>query len=145
MDKIAFEFDVFGDFRCDLVIGNSQTQNYCFVEFEDASEKSVFVKKSAKFQSEFAPRFEHGYSQIADWFYKMHHSSATHLEERFGNHHINYSGILIIGRDAYLSASERKRLTWRYLRTVVDSKSILTFTYDEIFEFLKAQSPLPAQ
>jgi Domain of unknown function (DUF4263) len=139
IDKIAFEFDIFGDFKCDLAVGNSQTHTYCFIEFENATEKSIFVKKSEKYQSEFAPRFEHGYSQVADWFYKLHNTSDADLEERFGTHHIDYSGILIIGRDHYLTPNEKRRLKWRHKHTVVDSKNISTITFDELLAFLKAQ------
>src|SRR5437867_3945869 len=47
LDRIAFEFDIFGDYKADLVIGDSQNHEYCFVEFEDATETSIF-KKSTK-------------------------------------------------------------------------------------------------
>lgn len=143
IDKVAFEFDIFGDFKCDLVVGNSQTHRYCFIEFEDATEKSVFIKKSDKYKPEFAPRFEHGYSQVADWFYKLHNTGDADLEERFGTHHIEYSGILIIGRDHYLKPNEKRRLNWRHKHTIVDSKSILTITFDELLNFLKIQLPYP--
>ena len=46
-DRIGYEFDLFGDYACDLVVGNWQ-KAYCFVEFEDAREKSIFEKKGRK-------------------------------------------------------------------------------------------------
>jgi Domain of unknown function (DUF4263) len=139
IDQIAFEFDVFGDFRCDLIVGNSQTHRYCFIEFEDATEKSIFIKKNDKYQPEFAPRFERGYSQVADWFYKLHNTSDADLEQRFGTHHIEYSGILIIGRSSYLSPNDKRRLRWRHKFTLVDSKNILAITFDELLVSLKTQ------
>jgi len=36
-DRIASEFSLFGDYACDLVIGDSVSRHFCFVEFEDAS------------------------------------------------------------------------------------------------------------
>jgi hypothetical protein len=44
-DRIATEFSLFGDYACDLVIGDSITHNFCFVEFEDATPKSVFTTR----------------------------------------------------------------------------------------------------
>src|SRR5262245_41387722 len=35
-DRIAWEFDIFGDFTCDLAVGEWDRGAYCFVEFEDA-------------------------------------------------------------------------------------------------------------
>ena len=31
-EKIAYEFDVFGDFKCDLAVGEVNTHSYCFIE-----------------------------------------------------------------------------------------------------------------
>ena len=67
-NRIAAEFDLFGDYSCDLVIGDSVSRNFCFVEFEDATPNSVFVKKRGKATPEWSPRFDHGFSQILDWF-----------------------------------------------------------------------------
>jgi hypothetical protein len=41
-DRIAFEFDIFGDCKADLVIGDSQSHQHCLVEFEDATAASIF-------------------------------------------------------------------------------------------------------
>lgn len=138
-DQIGFEFDIFGDFKCDLVVGNSQKHVYCFIEFEDATENSVFVKKNTKYQPEFSPRFEHGYSQIVDWFYKLDNTSAQQLEDRFGTHHIDYFGLLVLGRNTYLSPSETRRLIWRHQKLIVDSKRIYVLTFDELLTALKTQ------
>ena len=68
VDKIAYEYDLFGDFVCDLVVGNSQTHEYCFVVFENATVDSIFTKKKGRYESYYTCRFEQGYSQVADWF-----------------------------------------------------------------------------
>ena len=65
LDPIAFEFDIFGDHKADLVVRDSQNHQYCFVEFEDATETSIF-KKSAKATPNWSHRFEHGFSQIIE-------------------------------------------------------------------------------
>ncbi|MCU0552441.1 MAG: DUF4263 domain-containing protein [Leptolyngbya sp. Prado105] len=69
-DRLAFEYDLFGDFTADLVVGDSSRGHYCFVEFEDASKNSVF-RQTNRASSEWSPRFEHGFSQIIDWFWKL--------------------------------------------------------------------------
>src|SRR5262245_50329961 len=37
MDLVAFQYQLFGDFSCDLVVGDSQRKVFGFVEFEDAT------------------------------------------------------------------------------------------------------------
>jgi hypothetical protein len=46
IDSIAYEYDLFGDFVCDVVIGNSRRRAYCFIEFEDAKRNSIFTPSS---------------------------------------------------------------------------------------------------
>ncbi len=41
-DRIAFEYDLFGDFSCDLVVGDSRRKAYSFIEFEDGGPASAF-------------------------------------------------------------------------------------------------------
>ena len=139
VNRIAYEYHLFGDLVCDAVIGNSQTQTYCFIEFEDASKNSLFVQKKGKYQSVYAPRFEQGYSQVVDWFYKLRHVSPYDLQERFGSDRIYYHGILIIGRNHFLSKSEENRLLWRQRHTILDSRHIHVFTLDDLL--LKLKTP----
>jgi hypothetical protein len=42
-DRIAFEFDLFGDFACDIVVGDRGRMAYCFIEFEEGKPSSLFV------------------------------------------------------------------------------------------------------
>lgn len=43
-NRFAFEFDVFGNYTADLVVGRSETNTFCAIEFEDAREQSVLHK-----------------------------------------------------------------------------------------------------
>jgi hypothetical protein len=70
-DRLAFEYPLFGDFTCDLAVGDSVKRAYCFVEFEDAGPGSLFVKQGKKATREWSARFDHGCSQIIDWFYRL--------------------------------------------------------------------------
>ena len=136
-DCLAQEYDMFGDFAADLVVGDSQEGAYTFVEFEDARPNSLFVQKSSRYKSEFAPLFERGYSQLVDWFYKLDSMQGTRdMEERFGRREIRYDGILIIGRNEFISPAEQARLAWRQDRVVVNSRHILVYTFDQLYSIL---------
>lgn len=137
-DRIAFEFDIFGDFKSDLVVGDSVTQSYCFVEFEEAAPTSLFVSKSDRSTPEWSPRFERGFSQIVDWFCKLDELEKTDsFEDRFGSRSIDYMGLLVIGRSETLEPRERRRLRWRRENTVINSKHIYCMTFDELCDDLQ--------
>jgi hypothetical protein len=138
MDKLAFEYDIFGDFNSDLAIGDSIEKAYAFIEFEDAKKESIFKKIKTKSTKEWASRFDHGFSQIIDWFYKFEDMKKTEtFEDRFNAKEIYYIGILIIGRTEFISSPERKRLKWREHSVLVNSKNIKCMTFDDLYDYLK--------
>jgi hypothetical protein len=98
-DRLAWQYPIFGDFRCDFAIGDWTRKSYTIVEFEDAGPNSQFVEHGDKATRAWSPRFEGGFSQIIDWFYKLHVMTDTpDMEARFGKRSIRYTGVLIIGR-----------------------------------------------
>jgi hypothetical protein len=134
---VAYEYDLFGDFACDLVVGDSVTRTYGFIEFEDASPNSIFVQRGARVTPEWSPRFEHGYSQIVDWFCKLNDMEKTdEFDTRFGGRSIKYFGLLVIGRSETFTPRESRRLAWRQDRTVVNSRHIRCVTFDQLAEDL---------
>ncbi len=136
-DLLAWEYPIFGDFRCDFAIGDSARKVYTFVEYEDAGPNSLFVKQGEKATRAWSPRFDRGYGQIIDWFYKLHVMTDTpDMESRLGKRSIRYTGVLIIGRDQHMLPGERLRLEWRQEHVVVNSKHILCVTYDQLLEDL---------
>lgn len=136
-DRIAFEYDLFGDFTADLVVGDSVKKSYCFVEFENANSKSIFVAKSGKSSPEWSPRFEKGFSQIIDWFWKLDDLEKTDdFENRFNGRSIDYMGLLIIGRNEHLESREKKRLVWRQQNLIVNSKHIYCIIFDDLYDDL---------
>jgi hypothetical protein len=134
-DRIAWEFNIFGDFACDLVVGDWTRGAYCFVEFEDAQPNSIFEKAGQKATREWGRRFDHGYSQIIDWFHKLNDRSFSNDNlSRFGQYEITYEAILVIGRDSHMDVGEKQRLKWRSDNVVINSKKVYCMTYDELFD-----------
>ena len=77
-----------GSFRTDLVVGDSETHSYCFIEFEDATSSSIFVKRK-RVMSQWASGFEHGFSQLVDWFWKIDDlKSTSSCRSTFGDNHV---------------------------------------------------------
>jgi len=135
-DLLAYELDLFGTFACDAVIGDSETKTFLFVEFEDAKPNSIFVKKTRD-APEWSPRFEHGVSQVIDWFWKLSDMHRTdEFEHIFGSHDITTNGLVVLGRSQDLSTRESKRLKWRQDKVLADSKHISCVTFDQLYEDL---------
>src|SRR6266542_1249640 len=63
-DRVAWEYELFGDFSCDLVVGDSVTKDYCFIEFEDAGPRSLFVPQ-AQSPTPRARRLARGFIDVA--------------------------------------------------------------------------------
>ncbi len=140
VDRIAWEFDLFGDFACDLVVGEWATGEYCFVEFEDAQTDSIFQKQGKKATREWGRRFDHGYSQIIDWAHKLDgRSPSPDLLARFGRYEINYEAAFVIGRDQYLDEGERQRLSWRSDKVAVNNKKVTCLTFDGLLRQLSVR------
>jgi hypothetical protein len=139
-DRLAYEYPLFGDFTCDLAVGDSVKHAYCFIEFEDAGPASLFVKQGRKATREWSARFDHGYSQIIDWFYKLDDMrKSDDFHARFGARTITYTGILVVGRDHHLLPGERERLAWRRTNVVVGSQNVQCVTFDGLLEDLEAR------
>ncbi len=147
-DRIAFEYDLFGDFSCDLAVGDSANRTYGFIEFEDAAPNSIFVQRGAKATPDWSSRFEHGYSQVIDWFCKLDDMEKTdEFEARFGARSVTFFGLLVVGRSEGFSVRELRRLAWRQERTIVNSRHIRCVTFDQLAEALArrlAQYPIAA-
>lgn len=136
-DRIAYEYDLFGDFKADLVIGDSSSGWYCFVEFEDASSSSVFKRKRSKVTSEWSSRLEHGFSQVVDWFWKLSDmENSREFMDRFGRDYAGYEAIIVVGRQDHLDWKEQQRLRWRRDNVMIGSKHVHCVTFDELFSHL---------
>jgi hypothetical protein len=134
-DRVATEFDIFGDHTADVAVGDSQSHQYCFIELEDATRDSIFKKKANKATLDWSDRFEHGCGQIIDWLLWLENQKNTQpYLQRFGVHEVQYVGLLVIGRDKFLTdPSLRQRLTWRSEHVVVCSRKLHCITFDKLY------------
>ena len=81
--------------------------------------------------------FEHGFSQIVDWFTILDDLKSTHRFRRdFGDGHIRFSAMLVIGRDAGVTGYDRTRLEWRTEKVRVDSHPVECLTFDWLYEHI---------
>jgi hypothetical protein len=139
VDLISFELSYFRDFSCDVAVGDKSAKAFTLVEFEDATNKSVF-QSSRKHRPDWSPRLEHGHSQIVDWLWRLDDFRTTDdFDDTFGKGAQAFTTLLIAGRNDYLSDSMRKRLRWRRDNVVIHSKKILIYTYDELLAALETK------
>jgi len=132
-DLIAHEFDVFGDFTCDLAVGSSRTGSFLLVEFEDAKKNSLFSKGRNRVAPEWGSRVEKGVSQVVDWFWKLHDMEKTSdYADRFGAANVTINGLVVVGRDQDLEDREVRRLNWRQEHTIIQSKKVTIVTFDDL-------------
>jgi hypothetical protein len=135
--QIAYEFPFFGDFAADMIVGNRNAREYLVIELEDGQPNSIFTKLLGKATKEWSKRFDHGFSQLVDWFYHLDDfKKTTKFRTDFGPGHIRFFGLLIIGRDASLADADRERLEWRSEKIKVDSHTIDCMTFDGLFKYL---------
>jgi hypothetical protein len=136
IDRIASEFDLLGDFRCDWVIGDHRARSYTLLEFEDARAGSVFAGGD-RFHAEWGRRFEHGFSQLVDWFWLLDgNRRSSAFVRRFGAEPVEFAGVLVVGRDRFLSEEQHDRLRWRRDRVLIDSHKITCLTSDQLLALL---------
>lgn len=132
-DVLAHEYPIYGDFRADLVIGDSVTHNYLLVEFENGSANSIFTKKKSKATPDWAPRFECAFSQLVDWLWKLDDMRSTaDFVHAFGDRQAKFHGMIVIGKDMQLDSQSKDRLRWRVNRVVVDSNAVSCISFNDL-------------
>ena len=132
--QICFEYQFFGDYAADLVLGDKAYRQFCVIEFEDGRSQSIFKPSPSGNTRVWSSRFEHGFSQIIDWYTMLDDLKKSQRFKRdFGDGHVRFSAMLIIGRDAGLTdAYDRFRLDWRADKVSVDSNNVVCVTFDEL-------------
>jgi len=133
-NKLAYEYELFGDFSVDMIVGDSASRYYVLIEFQAGTTNSTFRKKRGKETPEWSPDFETGFSQIVDWLWLLDDMKQTRkFKESFGSEDANIQAILVAGRSTNLQVREKQRLKWRFNKVLVNSVHISALTYDELW------------
>lgn len=132
--EIAYEYSFLGDFTADLVVGNRGRRRYLTVEFEDGGRTSLFKPVRGRSTTDWGRRFEHGFSQLVDWFRTLDDYKKTDkFRKEFGPGHVAFYGLLVVGRNTGLSDTDRDRLDWRSDKVLVDSHQLSCITFDDLY------------
>jgi hypothetical protein len=132
-DVLAHEFQIYGAFRADLIVGDSAAGNYLLVEFENGTPDSIFQSASHKATPPWARRFEGAFSQLVDWLWKLEDMRVTtDFAHVFGRRDVRFQGLIVAGKDMNLAAQEESRLGWRVDKVMVDSKGVSCVPFDEL-------------
>lgn len=147
-NRWANELDLFGDFTCDVASGDSEANAYTLVEFEDAQEHSIFSKlQTGKAMKRWSPRFEHGFSQLVDWAWRLsaEGESSAAFRRIFSDDNPAIHLLLVVGRDADLTADDVARLKWRATNMSLGQFGMSCFTFDGLLRSLRRRLRLAAQ
>lgn len=147
-DRWANELDLFGDFGCDVAAGDSEANAYTLVEFEDAQEHSIFSKlQVGKTMKRWSPRFEHGFSQLVDWAWRIsaEGESSAAFRRIFGDDNPAIHLLLVVGRDADLTRDDLTRLRWRAKHMALGQFRMSCFTFDGLLQSIRRRLLLAAQ
>jgi hypothetical protein len=147
-DRIATELELFGDCFCDAASGDSSANAYTLVEFENATEYSIFRRlDTGKTMRNWSPRFEHGFSQLVDWAWRLttEGSSSPAYRRIFGANDASIHFLLIVGRDADLTADDLARLRWRANNISFGAFKMSCLTFDGVLGTLRRRLVLATQ
>lgn len=143
----ASELDLFGDFICDAASGDTESNAYTLIEFEDAREYSIFTKlEDGKSMKRWSSRFEHGSSQLVDWAWRLSDETNSSAFRRiFGANSPTIHLILIVGRDGDLVPDDLARLRWRANNVTFGAYRMSCFTFDGILASIRRRLLLASQ
>lgn len=133
--ELCFEYEFFGDYRADILLGSKTEKEFCVVEFEGGA---IFKKRPRRKNPAWSARFEHAFSQLTDWFYNLHDFKNTSaFADAFGAGHVGFTGLIVMGRNADLDEAKRNRLKWRTDRVSIDTHKISCLTFDDLHAALQ--------
>ena len=140
---VETEVSLWGDFSCDVVAGSPQDRAFVFIEFEDASQTSLFRRQAGRRNTHWGSRVEHGISQVIDWLFRIStEGSSDNMERDFGTRHITPMGLVVAGRSAEVTLYDRERLDWRSRHSIVGGAKLAILTYDDLLDWLDGRATL---
>ena len=130
----------FGNFRADFILANDKENKVCLIEFENAKKESIFRKKTLSKKTvtyEWAPRFEHGYSQILDWkYYSIEEKASVKNDFQVLPKEIEFA--LCIGWNKHLQQSNfQERFDFRKNKVTIESKTFYCMCFDSFVDELQ--------
>jgi hypothetical protein len=147
-DRWASELDLFGDFACDVAAGDSEANAYTLIELEDAQEHSILSRlERGKSMKRWSSRFEHGFSQLVDWAWRIsaEGESSAAFRRVFGDNNPSIHLLLVVGRDADLTKDDLTRLRWRANHVFLGQYRMSCFTFDGLLQSIRRRLLLAAQ
>ena len=94
---------------------------------------AFFIRPTRAALKAWGRRFEHGFSQLVDWFFAFDDLKHTAgLPACSGKVTCEFYGLLVIGRSADLSEHDFARLRWRSDRVSINTHKVICLTYDEL-------------
>jgi hypothetical protein len=143
-DRVSTELDIFGDFACDAASGDSVSKSFLLVEFEDANEFSILGKADPGKNKPWSSRFEHGFSQLVDWAWRLNQEGGTSdaFTRIFDVSHPSIHFLLIVGRDADLDARDKSRMHWRANSINLGPYRLSCLTFDGVLTGLRRRLEL---
>ena len=92
-------------------------------------------------------RFEHGFSQLVDWAWRIsaEGESSAAFRRIFGDNNPAIHLLLIAGRDSDLGKDDLTRLRWRANHTSLGQFKMSCFTFDGILKSIRRRLSLAAQ
>ena len=123
--------------------GIPEEGTYCFVEFEDGGEDGVFSRSGEKATREWSRRFEHGFSQLVDWFYLLDDMKNTQRRRRISATGIPaFMAFWSSGGPLASATTNATGSCWRSDRVLVNSHKIVCLTYDDLYHALRRRIEL---
>lgn len=146
-DRVSTELSLFGDFACDAASGDSVSKAFLLIEFEDATERSVLRSADPGKVKPWSPRFEHGFSQLVDWAWRLEceNRESQAFRRIFGMNDPSIRLLLIAGRDADLDDADRARLHWRANSMTLGTYHMSCLTFDGVLNALRRRLMLFGQ
>jgi hypothetical protein len=145
-DRVSTELSLFGDFTCDAASGDSVSKAFLLIEFEDATERSVLGSAGPGKVKPWSPRFEHGFSQLVDWAWRLSESHESQAFRRiFEMNDPSIHLLLIAGRDADLNDDDQARIRWRANSMTIGAYRMSCLTFDGALNALRRRLMLVGQ
>lgn len=116
------------------MVGCTTTGHVVLVEFEGGTRSSVFSQRRGTAQMrDWGAGLQRAFSQVSDWTWAKNESQHSEIyRNAFGLEHMSETYLVVCGRNAHLSPTEKSRLTWRSRKTMIAASDIRFWTYDDL-------------